>query len=94
MDSSLLFSLTRALGTLKKPHLHGFGADTSKNDDVTILPKTRNVAGQTLSASIAQDKVRLHRFELETFECILHPAQFRTFVFIIKQQEVEESECL
>jgi hypothetical protein len=39
----------------------------------------RNVAGQTLSASIAQDKVRLHRFEVETFECILPPAQFRTF---------------
>ena len=49
-------------------------------EDTRLL---RNVAGQSLSASIAQDKVRLHRFELETFECILYPAQFRTFVFII-----------
>ena len=45
-------------------------------EDTQLRP---NVVGQSLSASIAQDKVRLHRFDLETFECILHPAQFRTF---------------
>ena len=64
--------------------------EVSLAEDTRLL---RNFVGQTFSAQLTQDKVRLHRFELETFECILHPAQFRTFVFTIKQ-DVEESECL